>query len=136
MSELMKVHDAAAICAPTPSQHAALAALTGPQDCVEEMRKMALMNARRGLCCQSDWTALAESFDYVRPRGAFYVMARYRFTDAPSRDVSERLIREAGVITIPGGSYGPGGEGCLRLSFGADEADINEGFDRLEKWLP
>ena len=39
MEQIMKVHDAAAICAPTPSQHAALAALTGPQIEAEKMRR-------------------------------------------------------------------------------------------------
>jgi aminotransferase len=46
-----------------------------------------------------------------------------------------RLINEAKVITVPGSSFGPSGEGHLRLSFGGDEAELNEAFDRLEGWL-
>ena len=132
MPEIMKVHDVAAICAPTPSQHAALAALNGPQAHAAEMK--ATLARRRDLCCRR-LDALGDAFDYVRPRGAFYVMARYRFTDAPSREVALELLQEARVITVPGGSFGPGGEGHLRLSFGGTEAELEEAFDRIESWL-
>jgi aminotransferase len=39
MEQIMKVHDATTICAPTPSQYAALAALEGDQNCVVKMRE-------------------------------------------------------------------------------------------------
>jgi aminotransferase len=78
---------------------------------------------------------MAGMFDYVTPRGAFYVMARYLFTDRPSRDVAIQILNEAKVITIPGGSFGPSGEGHLRISFGGEEAELNEAFDRIEGWL-
>lgn len=132
MEQIMKVHDAATICSPTPSQIAALAALEGDQQCVQDMR--AALTKRRTLCCER-LDRLSEYFSYVPPRGAFYVMARYRFSDDNSQDVAIRLLEEAKVITIPGGAFGPGGEGHLRLSFGSEEKAINEAFDRIERWL-
>ncbi|MDD2390233.1 MAG: pyridoxal phosphate-dependent aminotransferase [Desulfobacterales bacterium] len=132
MSQIMKVHDCTAICAPTPSQYAALAALCGPQDYVEYMQNV--LKGRRDLCC-SRIDALNGAFDYVRPGGAFYIMARYCFTDESSRDVAIRLVNEARVITVPGASFGPGGDGHLRLSFGSSEDVINESFDRIAIWL-
>lgn len=132
MGQFMKVHDVAAICAPTPSQLGALAALNGPQESVESM--LEALASRRELCCKR-LDALGEAFSYVKPRGAFYVMAKYRFTDAPSREVALRILNEAKVITVPGGSFGPGGEGHLRLSFGGTQEVINEAFDRIEDWL-
>lgn len=132
MAQIMKVHDATAICAPTPSQVAALAALSGPQDCVADMR--CVLAKRREQCCRR-LEALAGQFSYVRPRGAFYVMACYRFSREPSQQVAERMLNEAGVITIPGGSFGPNGEGHLRLSFGGTESEIDTAFDRIEQWL-
>ncbi|RUA03072.1 MAG: aminotransferase [Deltaproteobacteria bacterium] len=131
MAQIMKAHDASAICAPTPSQYAALAALSGPQTCVKEMCRA--LTARKELCCRR-LDQMAGIFDYVEPRGAFYVMARYLFTDRPSRDVAIQILNEAGVITIPGGSFGPQGEGHLRISFGGEEEELNEAFDRMEKW--
>jgi len=132
MADLLKIHDASAICAPTPSQHAALAALAGPGSMVDDMRDA--LSRRRDLCCRR-LDELSNHFEYVRPQGAFYVMARYTFTSAPSMEVATRLIEEARVITIPGGSFGPGGEGCLRLSFGAEEAEIDEAFARIGRWV-
>ncbi len=132
MAELMKVHDSAAICAPTPSQLAALAALTGPQEVVAEMRQ-ALARRLELVCRRLD--RLGGAFSYIKPQGAYYLMARYHFTDQPSQELALRLVEEARVITVPGSSFGPGGEGHLRLSFGGDEAELNEAFDRLERWL-
>jgi aminotransferase len=62
-------------------------------------------------------------------------MAKYLFSTASSQDVAIRLLKEAKVITIPGGPFGEGGEGHLRISFGGESAVINEAFDRIERWL-
>lgn len=132
MEQIMKVHDATAICAPTPSQFAALAALDGDQECVEEMRDKLV--ERKTLCC-ARLDKLNKHFSYVLPKGAFYVMAKYLFSEASSEDIAIRLLKEAKVITIPGGAFGKGGEGHLRISFGGEPGVINEAFDRIEKWL-
>jgi len=132
MEQIMKVHDATAICSPTPSQFAALAAFDGDQNCVAAMRDE--LDQRRKLCCDR-LDKLSKYFSYVPPKGAFYVMARYLFSDDSSQDVATRLLEEARVITIPGGSFGEGGEGHLRISFGGELQVLNEAFDRIEQWL-
>ena len=73
MAGMMKVHDVAAICAPAPSQHAALATLTGPTETIWQMRDT--LNKRRILCCNR-LNEMKDAFDYVKPSEAFYVMAR------------------------------------------------------------
>ena len=132
MDEMLKVHDCTAICAPAPSQTAALAALTGPQEPFEAMR--AALAERRALAC-ARLDALSPHFTYNRPGGAFYIMARYACSDEPSLDFATRLIHEAKVITIPGATFGPTGEHHLRLSYGADETELNRCFDRIEEWI-
>ena len=132
MEQIMKVHDATAICAPTPAQHAALAALDGDPAWLADTR--ALLARRRALCC-ARLDRLGDFFRYVAPRGAFYVMARYLFSDEPSQTVARQVLHGARVITIPGGQFGAGGEGHLRLSFAGEEGEINEAFDRIEAWL-
>jgi aminotransferase len=62
-------------------------------------------------------------------------MAKAEFPVTDSRELALRLIREAKVITIPGGAFGPGGEGHLRLSFGGAEAEIETACDRLAAWV-
>jgi len=132
LDHIMKIHDAAAICAPSLSQHAALAALRGPQDCVSDI--CAALAARRDLACQR-LDRMADFFDYVKPQGAYYLMARYKVPGVDSMEVALRMLREARVVSIPGGAFGPGGENHIRLSFGGTEAEINEAFDRIERWL-
>ncbi|BBD09598.1 pyridoxal phosphate-dependent aminotransferase [Desulfovibrio ferrophilus] len=132
MDEMLKVHDCTAICAPAPSQAAALAALTGPQDIFVQMG--ASLKARRELAC-ARLDELRDHFSYVRPGGAFYIMARYLFSSESSREMAQRMIREARVVTIPGGAFGPEGDGHLRLSYGASEKEINEAFDRIQSWV-
>ncbi len=135
MAQMLKIHDAAAICAPTPSQIAALASLEGPQDIYAGFKEQ--LRQRRDLLC-AGLNGLGGRFSYIRPAGAFYVMAKAE--DAilnivgDSRELALRLLREAKVITIPGGAFGPGGEGHVRLSFGGDEADIAEALRRMAEW--
>lgn len=130
MGQMLKVHDCTAICAPTPSQIAALASLTGPQDIYAGFLAD-LAKRRRAIMARLDATA---AITYNAPAGAFYIMARYALPDAPM-DVATRLIREARVITIPGDSFGPGGEHSLRLSFGGDDAEIETACQRLGAWF-
>lgn len=133
LDHLMKVHDAVAICAPTLSQYAALAALEGPQECVAEVKRV--LQRRRDLaCCRLD--RIKDYFSYVTPKGAYYLMARYRLPGMDSMTFALRMLQEARVITIPGAAFGPTGEGHVRMSFGGSEAEIEEAFERIEKWVP
>ncbi len=131
LGEMLKVHDCSVICAPTPAQHAALAALTGPQHVYEEFR--GLLEKRRDLLCRG-LDSLAPLFSYVRPQGSFYIMARCDSCLPDSRELATRLVREARVVTIPGGTFGPGGERHLRLSFGGAEQEINDAIARIREW--
>ena len=132
MEQIMKVHDATAICAPTPSQFAALAAFDSDPAWLTETRRQLVR--RKELCC-ARLDRLRDFFSYVEPQGAFYVMARYLFSGEPSQTVATQLLHGARVITIPGGAFGTGGEGHLRLSFGGEETEINQAFDQIERWL-
>jgi aminotransferase len=132
LDQIMKIHDALAICAPTVAQYAALAALQGPQDCVGEIRTA--LQLRRDLTCRR-LDVLAPWFSYVKPHGAYYLMVRYHGFKLDSVNFALRLLYEARVITIPGGAFGPTGEGHVRLSFGGTEEEIGEAFDRIEQWL-
>ncbi|WP_028582011.1 pyridoxal phosphate-dependent aminotransferase [Desulfogranum japonicum] len=132
MEQITKVHDATTICAPAMSQYAALTALDVDSKWVEQCCKE--LEHRRALCC-ARLDELGDFFSYVPPQGAFYVMAKYRFTDEPAEQVATSIINEARVITIPGDSFGPGGQGHLRLSFGGEREEIDQAFARLKKWL-
>jgi aminotransferase len=138
IDQVLKVHDAFAICAPTISQYAALTALraTNGKDGDGDEFIAELVNAldtRRQLTC-SRLDRLSGLFSYQSPHGAYYVFPRIVPSGITSIDLALRLLYEAKVITIPGGAFGPTGEGHLRLSFGATETQINQAFDRIEEW--
>jgi aminotransferase len=138
LQQVLKVHDAFAICAPTISQYAALIALqatngkdgAGDKSVNELCQKLA---SRRDLVC-SRLDKLAEFFSYVKPTGGYYVFPKL-LNRSSSIDFALNLLNQAKVITVPGSAFGPSGEGYVRMSFGADEAELNEAFNRIEEFF-
>jgi aminotransferase len=131
--QVMKAHIPFAICAPTVSQYAALAALRGSQDCVAAFRDHYL--ATRNLMCER-LDGLKASFSYQRPGGS-YLMFPKVLVEAGRDSLSfcKRLLQEARVSTTPGVAFGPTGEGHLRMSFCVPEETINLAFDRIAAYL-
>jgi len=132
INECLKVHDAFVICAPTISQYAALAALTQKPH-KGDVNMVKIFDKRRKLMCKY-LDELPDLFSYQEPKGAYYILVKYLKTKLKSLDFALKLLEEAGVITIPGSGFGPSGEGHIRLSFCAPEADITKAFDKIKKW--
>lgn len=111
------------------AQQAALAALTGPQDTVEEMREA--FDKRRQLMYSmlSDIPGLVT----LEPRGAFYafpdVTAVLGGRVPNSAALAEVVLEEAGVALVPGDSFGVPGH--LRLSYATGVADIEKGMAQI-----
>lgn len=113
-------------CAAEPNQWAALAALTGPQDVVREMRD-AYKN-RRDLVC--DVLRQNNMLTYV-PNGAFYIMVDISKAGLESYDFCKTLLREKGVACAPGATFGPSASGFVRISLATAEDELVEGVKRL-----
>ena len=111
------------------AQAAALAALTGPQDAVEEMREA--FDRRRKLMYRL--VSEIEGISCSEPEGAFYVFPDVRgllgdrFAD--SAELAEAILEEAGSAVIPGESFGM--PGFIRLSYAASDQDITTGLRRI-----
>ncbi len=138
VDQVLKVHDAFAICAPTISQYGALAALkaTNGKDGEGDrfIRKLVeALHARRDLICDR-LDGLSRLFSYQRPKGAYYVFPRISLDNENDMELALRLLYEAKVITVPGSGFGPTGAGHIRLSFGAPENEIHKAFDRIDEW--
>lgn len=138
IDQVLKVHDAFAICAPTISQHAALAGLRATNGADGEgdqfiRHLVTSLQSRRDVACDR-LDILSNIFSYQKPKGAYYVFPKIILEGVSDMELALKLLYEAKVITIPGGGFGPTGEGHLRLSFGASETDINKAFDRIEGW--
>ncbi len=111
------------------AQYAALAALRGPQDTVEEMR---LAFDRRRKLMHSMLQDI-DGISCIEPEGAFYV-----FPDvssllgerwASSLDLATDILEQGAVAVVPGESFGA--PGFLRLSYATGDADIEEGVERI-----
>jgi LL-diaminopimelate aminotransferase len=108
-------------------QEAGTAALTGPQDCVAEMRK--IYKERRDLFIP----ALRKmGYEVSTPPATFYVFARVP-RGLKSADVAGRLLDEAHVVCTPGNGFGPTGEGYVRFALTVPVKRLGEAVSRLEK---
>jgi aminotransferase len=138
VDQVLKVHDAFAICAPTISQYGALAALkaTNGKDGEGDrfiQKLVEALHARRDLICDR-LDGLPHLFSYQRPKGAYYVFPRISLDNENDMELALKLLYEAKVITVPGSGFGPTGAGHIRLSFGAPENEIHKAFDRIDEW--
>jgi L-glutamine---4-(methylsulfanyl)-2-oxobutanoate aminotransferase len=113
--DLLSNHARAGIFAPL--QEAAIAALTGPQDSVDDRRDR--YEARRNRVLDAlPLEAVSE--------GTFYV-----WLTLPPEVTVERLLSEARVALAPGEGFGRLGAGKARLSLAVDDATLDEGLERL-----
>ncbi len=111
------------------SQKAALAALTGPQDCIAQMR-IEFQKRRDYICQRFD---RMKKIAYVRPQGAFYIFCDISKTGLKSMDFTKKLLQEANVAVVPGEPFG--WDDYVRLSFATSMENTTKGLDRIEKFL-
>jgi len=110
----------------TPAQHAALAAVTGPQESVARMRDAYRVRRDRAFA-QLDRRDLRA----VRPTGAFYVWIDVAHAGMHALELARALLRECGVAVAPGSAFGASGDGAVRISLAAAEDDVVAGIDAL-----
>ena len=116
-------------CVNAPAQHAALAALAGPQDIVGAMRD-AYRERRDQAAARLDEAGLA----YLLPQGAFYLWLDVSpLSGGDVRAWSLDLLREQRVAVAPGTAFGPRGEGWIRVSLATETGDLLEGIDRIAR---
>ena len=133
VAAMRKVQGQSTSCAGSVSQAAAVAALNGPQDCVEQMRNEfkrryeyihAALNDIPGVECPDC-------------DGAFYAFPTFQgFLDSRNdiRDdveLASWMLDEAGVSTVPGSAFGAPGH--LRLSYAASMDYLEEAISRIRK---
>jgi aminotransferase len=128
ITHLGEIHHGFAICAPAVSQHAALAALNGSQDCVNDMKK--IMQERCEILCNG----LDEiNIPYSEPQGGYYVYANVSKTGISATDFCLKLLEEGKVIIYPGGLYGDHCDDFVRFSLTQPADRIKEAVSRIKK---
>jgi aminotransferase len=127
---MMRIHQYSMLCASIISQEAALEAIEhGEPDTMEmreqyRLRRNFIVHALNeiGLTCQL-------------PRGSFYAFPCIQSTGLSSKDFAVRLLQEEKVACVPGGAFGPGGEGYLRCCFATSLEKIQEAMGRMERFV-
>lgn len=110
-------------------QKAALAALTGDQACVEQMK--AEFEKRRAFMTMR--LRAIKNISFVKPGGAFYIFCDISKLNMDSYELANRLLDEASLAVVPGEPFGD--KFSMRLSFAASVETIKKGLDRLEEWV-
>ncbi len=106
-------------------QEAGIAALSGPQDCVHEMKQV--YKERRDALI----TGLNElGLEVKPPRATFYVWVRVK---GKSLDFTKMLLEKIGVVATPGVGFGECGEGYIRFALTQSVERINELVERMRK---
>ncbi|MFN2492023.1 MAG: pyridoxal phosphate-dependent aminotransferase [Pyrinomonadaceae bacterium] len=114
----------------TPTQWAALAALTTESDMLETNRIAYQQRRDLLLAGLSELNLVCE-----RPAGAFYAFPDVSRISKNSREAAEILLERAQVATVPGVVFGEHGESHLRFSFSTSIEAIEAGLDSLRKNL-
>jgi len=118
-------------CTASFTQRAAIAALTGPQDAVENM--VAEFHRRRDAFCGA--LNQLPGFHCEIPGGAFYAYANVKGTGMDSKVLADRLLQEAGVACLNGGAFGHYGEGYIRFSYANSLENLMEAARRMGSFL-
>ena len=118
-------------CVNAATQHAAIAALQGPQDTVLTM--VSAFDERRQAIVQG--LNQLPGFTCRNPGGAFYAFPNITGTGMDARTLQGRLLEEAGVATVAGTSFGAYGEGYIRFSYANSVENIRVALERIGELL-
>jgi aspartate/methionine/tyrosine aminotransferase len=116
-------------CTASFTQRAGIAALQGPQQCVEDM--VAEFRRRRDAICGG--LNQIPGFRCSLPAGAFYAFPNVTGTGMASKELANYLLYEAGVACLDGGCFGQHGDGYLRFSYANSLDNIDEAITRIKK---
>ena len=115
-------------------QKAAIAALSGPQQCVADMKAEYIRLRDQTLDLLSEIPGIT----CVKPQGAFYVYPNVSAYFGKSGinsggEVAKRLLHEAHVVTVPGEAFGT--REHIRLSYATSSGEIKRGLERMQTWF-
>ena len=135
ISAMSKLQSQSTSNAASMVQRASIAALTGPQDCVSEMREDYIRLRDRVL----EGFKTIPGLTCTVPEGAFYVYPNVsafigKGGIKSAADLAAKLLSEAHVVCVPGEAFGT--REHIRLSYATSEAAIRKGLQRMGEFFP
>ena len=130
ISQMLKIHQFAIMCAPTTSQYAAVEALRNGDEDVAMMREE--YNQRRRYLMHRFKQMNLECFE---PFGAFYVFPCIKEFGMTSEEFATRLLEAEKVAVVPGTAFGDCGEGFLRISYAYSLDNLKIAMEKIEHFI-
>jgi len=130
LSQMLKIHQFAIMCAPTVSQYAAIEALKNGENDVEMMKES--YNQRRRFLLHAFKEMNLPCFE---PNGAFYVFPCIKEFNMTSEEFATRFLKEEKVATVPGTAFGESGEGFIRISYAYSIDTLRTAMERLSRFI-
>ena len=125
-----KVHQYAIMCAPTPSQYAAVEAINNGDDDILVMYE-SFKQRRNYIVKELNRIGLKTHM----PMGAFYVFPSIKITGLKSEEFCEKLLNEENLALVPGNAFGEAGEGYVRISYAYSLDEIKQALAKLENFI-
>ena len=130
IEKMVRLQENLVACVNASSQYAAIKALNifnKTDKMIEIYRKKRNLivdglNSIRGISC-------------YKPKGSFYVFPNVKKIGKNSETVAHEFLEKAKVVTIPGSTFGPHGEGYLRISYANSEENLREAIKRIKKYI-
>ena len=130
LSQMLKIHQFAIMCAPTTSQYAAIEAMKNGDADVVTMREE--YNGRRRYLLHRFREMKLECFE---PFGAFYMFPCIKEFGMTSDEFATKLLQAKKVAVVPGNAFGASGEGFVRISYAYSLDNLKTAMDRIEDFI-
>ena len=130
LSQMLKIHQFAIMCAPTTAQEAGAEAMKNGDADVAQMREVYdqrrryLLHELRGM-----------GLPCFEPRGAFYVFPNISEFGMTADEFCTRLLREKKLAVVPGTAFGACGEGFVRISYAYSLERLKEALSRIRAFV-
>ena len=130
LSQMLKIHQFAIMCAPTTSQYAAVEAMKNGDADVVQMRDQ--YNERRRYLLHRLKNMGLKCFE---PFGAFYIFPSIKEFGMTSDEFATELLNSKKVAVVPGTAFGKSGEGFVRISYVYSIDDLKTALGRIEEFV-
>jgi aminotransferase len=127
---MMRIHQYSMLCASIVSQEAAIEALEHGEPDTARMRDEYL--ARRNFFVRA---LQGMGLPCHLPRGSFYAFPCVRGAGLSSHDFAWQLLKAEKVACVPGGAFGPSGEGYLRCCFATAMDQLQVAAERMARFV-
>ncbi len=131
IAAMTKLQENVAACAPLPSQHAAIEALSGHGDYSKNI--VDIFTQRRNVLY--DGLSKIRNLHCKLPEATFYMMVDISQTGMNSIEFAHALLKGVHVAVVPGVAYGKSCNGYVRIAFTVDVEKINEGVRRIASFV-